>query len=235
MKSRIAAVAALMFVAACTQGSDSRDSGERGSEGRKSDDGATVSLSREDMAVREAKETPPTTAEGVLPSGYDFEPPCAPPRGGWRAVDSRTATDYYDRALKRAERESAGTFGGGWVDPINKHVVRKGLFVLVMRYTDDPASHEREVRRYWGGPLCLIPAPRTLVELRSVRAELKEMMDKDQRMTSLGLDPVHSWIPVGASKGHIEGLQRDLDRRFGKGVVKVREMEPARAGVGVRE
>jgi hypothetical protein len=147
---------------------------------------------------------------------YDFTPPCTAPVGGWKSVDPKKATSKeYERAFQRVEK-GAG-FAGGWIFelPVKKGAAPHTL--LVMRFTGNLPAHEREIRKTWGGPLCLTTAERSQAELRQVSEKLGTLPN----LVSVGTDVVRN-----AAQAQLlvvtSDIQRDVNRRFGAGVVHLR-------------
>jgi hypothetical protein len=86
---------------------------------------------------------------------------------------------------------------------------------LNVRFTGDLERHERALRAIWGGALCVSPGERTWAELEDLRAALHDE-----------LDPLGSSVDERAGQVHLEvivddGLQAELDQRYGPGLVRV--------------
>ncbi|MFJ6632792.1 hypothetical protein ACIQMR_15580 [Streptomyces sp. NPDC091376] len=159
-----------------------------------------------------AKPSPPGTRE--VPEGDfltpDFTSPCRAAAGDREAVDpSKAGVDDYERALRTAEKDKE--FAGGWID------TEGGGTVLVMRFTRDLGGHEREIRRTWGGALCLTTAARSQAELRKVR---EQAVQKVPDLLGASIDIVDNAVSIRTYVATDE-MQRDMDRRFGAGVVRL--------------
>jgi hypothetical protein len=162
----------------------------------------------------------------------DFTTPCDEPDDGWAVVDPTTATEE----ARQAAIEYAGTrpdHAGTWLDqrtdPDDELDVDAELrtgdparAVLNVRFTGDLDAHEAELRRRWGGPLCVLGAERTLAELETIRDELQAE-----------LDPLVSGVSEVANRVELQlvvagdALHAELDERYGKGVVAVHgRLEP---------
>lgn len=79
----------------------------------------------------------------------------------------------------------------------------------------DLPRHEREIRKVWGGPLCLTTAKHSQAELRKISAQLGDLLP---HLYTAGTDVVR----IAASARILlatKDIQRDMDRRFGPGVV----------------
>jgi hypothetical protein len=87
--------------------------------------------------------------------------------------------------------------------------------ILNVRFTGDLERHERAIRAIWGGALCVSQGARTSAELEGLRAVLHDE-----------LDPRGSSIEGRSGQVHLEvivddGLQAELDQRYGPGLVRV--------------
>ncbi|MGW7369936.1 hypothetical protein ACWGI8_42570 [Streptomyces sp. NPDC054841] len=145
----------------------------------------------------------------------DFSAPCPAPAGGRKPVDrSKADVEDYERALQLAEKDPE--FGGGWID--SRTGGDGAGTVLVMRFTRDLTGHEREIRKVWGGPLCLTTAAHSQAELRKVRDQaVKEL----PRALEASVDVVRNAVNIRTVVA-TDDVQRDMDRRFGAGVVHIR-------------
>lgn len=140
----------------------------------------------------------------------DFTSPCRAAAGDREAVDpSKAGAEDYERALRSAEEDKE--FAGGWID------TEGGGTVLVMRFTRDLAGHEREIRKTWGGALCLTTAARSQAELRTVRERVVKAVPN---LLGASIDVVGNAVSIRTYVATDE-LRRDMDRRFGAGVVRV--------------
>ncbi|MEU6708180.1 hypothetical protein [Streptomyces wuyuanensis] len=121
-------------------------------------------------------------------------------RGGWKAVDpAKTSHTTQERLVVDAEKDPE--FAGRWISYPGG--AQKGLAVLVMQHTRDLPGHEREIRRIWGGPLCLVGAKHSYAELRKVRAELVRLVDaRTPGCMSVGEDPHTDTAPRSTAPGH---------------------------------
>jgi hypothetical protein len=165
-----------------------------------------------------AREPPPATT------------PCPPPPGGWGVVDAATTTEEArDAAVAYATAQP--DYAAVWVDSsMNPAWAMKDSeinadtlwmfsdptkLVLNVRFTGDLERHERALRAVWGGALCVSPGRRTAAELEGLRVLLHEE-----------IDPLGSSVDELAGRVHLEvivddGLQAELDQRYGPGLVAV--------------
>ena len=168
---------------------------------------------------------PPELPEATTQmQSVDFTSPCVEPPGGWSVIDGTKAThDALDATLQAAQVED--DFAGAWIDqrddPGTNDPTR---LVLNLRFTGDLERHEREVRQTWGGALCVTLAERTLAELREIQ---QEVHDRHQPLSS-SVDEVRNLVEVGVVLDRDGDLQRELDDRYGEGVVEVESvLKPA--------
>jgi hypothetical protein len=161
-------------------------------------------------------DVPPSTP--VTGTGPDFTTPCAEPRGGWKPVDRDKATDAaFNAAVEKANGDP--DFGGLWIDepaaaldPTPHNEPQR--MVLNVTFTKDLDRHEAELREVWGGSLCVSLAKHTEAELRRIQDELT----KEPGAVSSGADATTGTVNLGVLVA-LESRQRDLDARYGAGVV----------------
>lgn len=158
---------------------------------------------------------------------HDFTSPCPEPEGGWVVVDPATATDGAQQAA--AEQAAAqDDYAGLWVDQSINPVFEDGLqpgeeerandptkLVLNVMFTGDLARHEEELRRLWGGALCVSAAERTEAELAAIQTEIGDTED----MLWSSTDTIGNRVEVGVAID--DGLQQRFDDRYGEGTVVV--------------
>lgn len=152
------------------------------------------------------------------PGGPDFTTPCAAPAGGWKPVDKDKATDAaFNDAVAKANGDP--DFGGLWIDepaaaldPTPHNDPQR--MVLNVRYTKDLSRHEAELRKVWGGALCVSQAQHTEAELRRIQDELT----KEPGVFSAGVDSTTGTVTLGVYVAEAS-RQRELDARYGPNVV----------------
>jgi hypothetical protein len=156
----------------------------------------------------------------------DFSSPCDPPAGGWAVVDDAIATeDAQYAAMAHAEAEP--DYAGAWVDqsinPASEQEQAEPAMndptklILNLRFTGDLEQHEREIRKIWGGALCVSKADHTRAELDAIEKEL----DEELKAVISAIDEVHGHVEVTVVVAP-DDLQASLDRRYGAGVVLVK-------------
>jgi hypothetical protein len=145
----------------------------------------------------------------------DFSTPCAPPEGGWRPVDpDRTTTETFERAAALAATLPA--FAGFWIDQPSDGDNDPARMVLNARFTDRLEANEHELRKVWGGALCVSRAERSQAELSRVQeavSGLSGFAGSGQDVVA-GVVDVQVWVAT-------ERQQREFDERFGAGVVRL--------------
>jgi len=88
--------------------------------------------------------------------------------------------------------------------------------VLNVRFTKDLARHEAEIRKVWGGALCVSAAKRTQAEL----TRLQDQLIGTPGMTSSSVDILSGTVEVRVFVA-TQARQRELDARYGPGLVRV--------------
>jgi len=175
---------------------------------------------------------PPAPPRRVDRSDPDFSSPCPEPDGGWAVVDPAT-TDRSSLDAAGAAAQGRPDFAGMWVDQsINPAAAEpiEGLadelamndptkLVLNVRVAGDVDAAERDLRAVWGGALCVSPADRTLVELSAIQTEIGDDLAATGVLQGTGIDESHGVVEVEAFVD--DGLQAELDDRYGPGVVAV--------------
>lgn len=118
-------------------------------------------------------ETPGSAVSEPTPP-TDLHTPCQEPPGGWPVPDP-DRTSEADIAAASMFVNAQPNAGGFWVDdptPPSDGATAMPDAVVNVAYTGDLASHEAELRRYWGGPLCLTQVARSRGELLAIQREL---------------------------------------------------------------
>ena len=143
----------------------------------------------------------------------DFSSPCPEPEGGWKVLDPERTTFETQEATVSAAHRLPG-YSDLWLDqtrvasPTNDP--RK--LILNVRVTGDPAAAEKELRKTWGGMLCVSRATASKEELEDIQDELA---DQPQYVSSgVSLGAVHLRVLIDDSR-----LQQRLDETYGKGTV----------------
>jgi hypothetical protein len=157
----------------------------------------------------------------------DFSTPCEAPPGGWAVVDLEKTTDEaLNEAFQLASEQPE--YAGGWIDQsvnpasddepgleTEEAMNDPALLILNLRFTGDLERHEAEVRKVWGGALCVSQAEHTEAELRAIQDELVN----HQGVLGTGVDTVAGVVGVEVIVD--DGLQERLDEQYGAGMVRV--------------
>ena len=170
-------------------------------------------------------ETPKAPRPGDSGDESTFASPCPTPEGGWKPVDPAKATEKALQAAMEIARKSP-QYAGTWVDQgyLGDGAVKESeandpaKLVLNVRFTGDLEGHEQRVRKVWGGALCVSSAKYTEAELHDVQGKVSKEVPG---MQSSGVNTVENRLDVTMLVA-TEGLQQDLDSRYGPGTVRVR-------------
>jgi hypothetical protein len=169
--------------------------------------------------------------DGPLPGpAEDPDPwrtPCPAPEGGWHVLDPASTTDASLERVARTAQRLPG-YAELWLDQSINPASRSDFddeatamlmndptkLVVNVRVTGDPAAAEAELRRVWGGALCVTRAAHTAKELRRIQRELQELPELLSSGSGRGV--------VDVTVVHDDGsLQRRLDEEYGAGLVRV--------------
>lgn len=156
----------------------------------------------------------------------DFTSPCPEPPGGWSSEPMRMFAE--SAVFEAAQRRS--DYAGGWVtqrDPRDPYELDQTLAddpeaevlppIVNIKVTGDPVAAEAELRKAWGGPLCVTTAERTETQLRRIQDELTTSVGST---LSASVDVLTGTVELIVT--YDDGtLQLDLDERYGEGVVQV--------------
>ncbi len=151
----------------------------------------------------------------------NFKTPCPEPAGGWKPVNEAKATDD---ALNAATVLVAADpdFSGLWVDeavsanqatPMNN----PRRLVLNVRFVRDLERHEADLRKVWGGALCVSKGERTEADLQRIQQELSGEPNLSYASTNV----ITSTVEIGVFAAYAS-RQRELDAKYGPGVVVLR-------------
>lgn len=149
------------------------------------------------------------------PPATAFESPCTEPAGGWQVVDpDATSPTTLDVAMRWATTLDGHT--GAWLTRSPRGTV--GEAILNVTTTGDMVATETELRRVWGGMLCVAVAldGHSGAELGRVMTELSTL--PVARGASLSAAPGLVTLEVLVDDGSI---QRWVDAEYGTGTVVV--------------
>jgi hypothetical protein len=162
--------------------------------------------------------------------------PCPEPAGGWRPVDPARTTHRTLSQVARAAERLDGYADLWWDQSVNPAsddpdadpgaMNDPQKLVVNVRVVGDAAAAEAELRTIWGGALCVTEARRTDAELRRIQDEVART--PGMITASSGHDVVD--LDVAYDDG---SLQRQLDAKYGAGVVRVHSaIFPVTGGAG---
>lgn len=146
---------------------------------------------------------------------------CPEPPGGWEIPNPEMASGR-DRMRALAAARAEADYAGTWVTYVGRpsEWSRGPDIVLGLAFTGDLEAHEAEIRRLWGGGLCLVEVERTVARMREIAREAWGTVRRD-----LGLEVVwtargelENAVAVGVVTADPED-QRELDERYGEGAV----------------
>jgi hypothetical protein len=151
------------------------------------------------------------------PDGWDFTIPCEEPAGGWRVLDPARATQddltpltSVAEGLPGYALAAVSTPDG---DPGPDDPLQTVVTVLV---AGDPVRAEAELRKSWGGMLCVHEVEHSMADLERVQRELSDLPG----LIEVGLGMPSNMVEMTVF--HDDGrYQRWVDEEFGAGLVEV--------------
>lgn len=168
---------------------------------------------------------PPGPPQPDQSSGADISTPCREPAGGWKADDPGRASDDELQAVHRYG-QGQSDFGGLWIHdpnpPRSDGYQDLSKVVLNVAFTGDLERHEADLRRVWGGALCVTRHTHTLAELERIMNELTSRLKPDfglEMLTADG-DEQHDVVAIHVVFADADD-QAAIDARYGKGTVKL--------------
>ena len=159
-------------------------------------------------------------------AGAVWNTPCPEPQGGWRVVDpALTSQASLEQTLQAAQARA--DFGGAWIDQSINPAADGGVtagnegelndpnhLILNIAVTSDTQAVERELRKTWGGPLCVSKVQHTERELQDIQNELSAQSGLLYSSSSND----HVDVTVVWDDG---SLQSQFDQEYGTGTVVV--------------
>jgi hypothetical protein len=151
----------------------------------------------------------------------DFTSPCPTPNGGWKPADPAKANDDAMQAVN-ALVNADPDFAGLWIDQSEPTLVGgtpandPQKYVLNVKFVKDLQRHEADIRKVWGGALCVSQARHTEAELRKIQDELST----EPGMSFASTEIVTGTVEIGLFVA-TEARQRELDAKYGAGLVNL--------------
>ncbi|HEX2050823.1 MAG TPA: hypothetical protein VHJ34_09370 [Actinomycetota bacterium] len=146
---------------------------------------------------------------------------CPEPPGGWDIPDPEMASGR-DRMRALAAARAEPDYAGTWVTYVGRPTEwsRGPDIVLGLAFTGDLDEHEAEIRRLWGGGLCLVEHERTWARVREIAREVWGPVRRELGLEIDWMAPgeVENNVAVGVVTADPED-QRELDERYGEGAV----------------
>lgn len=125
-------------------------------------------------------------SEDGPPESPEFPTPCPTPDGGWVDTDPARATEQdWNAATDYATAQP--DVAGIWLD---RHATMRDQRpdpnhgVLNVSFTGDLVAHEAELRRLYGGPVCVSAAERPLAELQALQQKLVDELGRTLHTSS---------------------------------------------------
>ncbi len=177
-------------------------------------DGKTFTLTEAPKANEDGRYSP-------RPRAVDFTSPCPAPAGGWKPVNAAKANDDAMQAVN-ALVNADPDFAGLWIDQATPTMIDgtpasdPKKFVLNVKFTKNLARHEADIRKIWGGALCVSGARHTEAELRKIQDDLSN----EPGMTYAATEIVSGTVEIGVFVA-TAARQRELDVTYGSGLVNL--------------
>ena len=147
--------------------------------------------------------------------------PCEQPPGGWERPNRKLINFDQVYALDGAARALPG-YAGMWMtdlEPQTGDVQDMNKVILNVAFSSDAASHTAELRKHWGGALCVIQRKRPADVLERIKSEALSFAD------TLGLETSSSDHDETSGLVRVEVVYADeshqakMDEEYGAGVV----------------
>lgn len=182
------------------------------------------------FAATEAR--PATEADWRSGDENPLSTPCEEPVGGWVVVDPATTDQAARNAVGRVA-EKLPDYGLLWVDQsinprwkdyvggdysleVQQALNDPALTIVNVGVTGDLATAEAELRKVWGGPLCVSHLANTFERLREVAMSLQDLPGSLGAQFGSATNRVQ--LPVYYDDGSIQAW---VDQEYGEDVVDV--------------
>lgn len=162
-------------------------------------------------------ERPGTYEEPDAPADIDLRPGCPEPAEGWerpRPADTTEANLQAAIAVAQAEPDFAGLWTVGQTQEGDVSAA-----VLNVAFTGGVDGRISELRKVWGGALCVVQRRRSIAELERIRTEATEILrERGVTLLSADADEVRGVVALDVVWFEPDD-QAVFDARFGEGVV----------------
>lgn len=168
------------------------------------------------------------------PMGHPVPTACSAPPEGWQILDESKANQEALHAVSGVATTLDG-YATMWLDltplppvsdgadaleQMHHYAVNAGLNIVTVAVRGDAVAAEQRIREVWGGALCVITVDYTEAERQGVQ---EEIMDEyaARGVIASGVDGVTGVIDITVVYDLDYALQRELDERYGAGLVVV--------------
>lgn len=171
--------------------------------------------------------TAPLPAQPRTPADK-FTAPCPTPRGGWSIVDASKVTLANYQSMTTTVPTQQG-YAGMWLDnstPVDGRVVSLTNQIITFAFTGNLAEHRAQIAAVWGGPICVIQHTRSRTQLDAIVQTVQGPVARELDLRIVGgvaVDDVTGAITVDVMLAP-PAAQRQLDQRFGVGVVRLHQV-----------
>lgn len=146
---------------------------------------------------------------------FTFDPPCEQPAGGWSRPNPKKMTQAdFDRANAAAQKMPG--YAGLWMYNPDVKGERQDLadIVLCVTFTGELEKREADLRKLWGGALCVARQAHSEAEIAAIRAKAEAKIQAlGMGMLGSSTDVVRGTIRVDvtvATAGQLAALAREF-------------------------
>ena len=154
--------------------------------------------------------------------------PCPEPKGGWTHPDP-SKMDRADLITANMAAQQMPGFAALWLHhqmrPTSEQEAMKDV-VLTVAFTGQLAAREAELRKLWGGALCVTRHEHTEGELGTIRIESEAMIrELGIEIQSSDLDVIHGKVLIDVTTVTAEQRAK-LHQKFGEALVVTALLRP---------
>jgi hypothetical protein len=159
---------------------------------------------------------------------FKIETPCTEPAGGWARPDPKKMRQADLDRVNLAAQKMPG-YAGLWLHnlvPPRGEVQDPKDLVVNVAFSGDLAKREAELRKLWGGALCVVQHKRSEAELAAVRTQAEATIrEMGLGMLDSSTDVVRGRILVGVTAATAEQLA-ELKAKYGDELVVTARLRP---------